>query len=140
VVAEPRGAVTLAICALADLHMKQIRVSEGLEAPNQNPENSSTSYLRHEALLRLENNKNTQHCWTENDALAALHLVTLSQLSGGGSDWETPFNILSQWLVQTNLHHAEKPMMLFLSLSPTSQLNVKATLVRGCLFELDDQC
>jgi len=128
VVEEPRGAVTLAICALADLHSKQMRISQGLEAPNQTPENSSTSYLRHEALLRLETNKNTQHGWTDNDALAALHLVSLSQLSGGGSDWETPFSILCQWLIQTNLHHAENPWMAFLNLSAASQLNVKATL------------
>jgi len=43
VVEEPRGAVTLAICALADLHLKQMRVSQGLEVVNQNLENSSTT-------------------------------------------------------------------------------------------------
>jgi hypothetical protein len=104
-------------------------VSQGLEAPSQTPETSSTSYLRLEALNRLEINKNSQRGWTENDALAALHLISLSQLSGGASDWETPFNILIQWLHQTNLPVAENPLMVFLSLSPTAQLNVKATLV-----------
>ncbi|CAA7266981.1 unnamed protein product [Cyclocybe aegerita] len=127
IVEEPRGAVSLAICALADLYSKQMRVSQGLEAPNQNAENS-TSYLRHEALLRLENNNATHNGWTEKDALAALHLISLSQMAGGSCDWEQPFGILSQWLLQTNLHHAENPWMAFLSLSPTSQLCVKATL------------
>lgn len=104
-------------------------MAQGLEAPSQTPENSVTSYLRLEALSRLEMNKNSQRGWTENDALAALHLISLSQLSGGVSDWETPFNILIQWLHQTNLPIAENPWMTFLSLSPTAQLNVKAALV-----------
>ncbi|KAF8150823.1 fungal-specific transcription factor domain-containing protein [Crassisporium funariophilum] len=128
VLEEPRGAVTLAICALADLHSKQMRVSQGLEAPNQNSENSSTTYLRQEALFKLESNKNTHGGWTDNDAIAALHLVSLSQLSGGGSDWDTPFNILRQWLLQLNLHLAENPWLAFLSLSPSVQLTVKVTL------------
>jgi hypothetical protein len=126
---EPQGAVSLAICALADLHLKQLRVAQGLEAPSQTPDNSSTSYLRLEALSRLEINKNSQRGWTDNDALAALHLISLSQLSGGTSDWETPFDILIQWLHQTNLRVAENPWLTFLSLPLTAQLNVKATLV-----------
>ncbi|KAJ3487785.1 hypothetical protein NLJ89_g11681 [Agrocybe chaxingu] len=130
IVEEPRGAVSLAICALANLHMKQMRVSQGLEMPNQNAENP-TSYLRHEALLRLENNNATHNGWTEKDALAAFHLVSLSQMAGGSCDWEQPFGILSQWLLQTNLHLAENPWMAFLNLSPTSQLCVKATLPFG---------
>lgn len=125
---EPQGAVSLAICALADLHLKQLRVAQGLEAPSQTPDNSSTSYLRLEALSRLEINKNSQRGWTDNDALAALHLISLSQLSGGTSDWETPFDILIQWLHQTNLRVAENPWLTFLSLPLTAQLNVKATL------------
>ncbi|KAF8969160.1 fungal-specific transcription factor domain-containing protein, partial [Flammula alnicola] len=131
IVEEPHGAVTLAICALADLHLKQMRISQGLEAPNQASENSHATYLKNEALLKLETNKNTHGCWTDNDAIAALHLLSLSQLSGGGSDWETPFNILSQWLHQTNLHLAEDPWMAFLNLSPATQHYVKATLPPG---------
>jgi hypothetical protein len=88
------------------------------------------AYLQNEALLQLENNKNTHGGWTDNDANAALHLVSLSQLSGGNSDWDTPFNILCQWLLQTNLHHAENPWLAFLNLSASVQHYVKATLVR----------
>ncbi|KIM40022.1 hypothetical protein M413DRAFT_446911 [Hebeloma cylindrosporum] len=128
VVEEPRGAVTLAVCALADLHLKQMRISQGLEVPNHSSENSSMAYLQNEALLQLENNKNTHGGWTDNDANAALHLVSLSQLSGGNSDWDTPFNILCQWLLQMNLHHAENPWLAFLNLTPSAQHYVKATL------------
>jgi len=131
VVGEPRGAVTLAICALADLHSKQMRVSQGLEAVNSSMESTTTTYLRQEAFFKLENSKNTNGTWTDNDAIAALHLVSFSQLSGGSIDWETPFNILSQWLMQQNLvqPNSENPWMTFLALSPLAQLLVKATLV-----------
>lgn len=129
-VGEPRGAVTLAICALADLHSKQVRVSQGLEALNSSME-STTTYLRQEAFFKLENSKNTDGAWSDNDAIAALHLVTFSQLSGGGIDWEVPFNILTQWLMQQNLTQSnlETPWMAFIALSPLAQLLVKATLV-----------
>ena len=130
-VGEPRGAVTLAICALADLHSKQTRVSQGLEAVNSSMESTTTTYLRQEAFFKLENSKNTDGTWSDNDAIAALHLVSFSQLSGGSIDWETPFNILSQWLMQQNLvqPNSENPWMTFLALAPLAQLLVKATLV-----------
>ena len=50
--------------------------------------------------------------------------------------WEVPatvFNILIQWLRQTNLPIVENPRMTFLSLSPT-EFNVKATLVYPSMF------
>ncbi|KAF8907283.1 fungal-specific transcription factor domain-containing protein [Gymnopilus junonius] len=124
---EPRGAVTLAICALADLHIKQTRIDKGLEAPNPSFENSTT-YYRNEAMFQLGNNKTTHGRYSDNDAIAALHLIGLSQLSGGVSDWDAPFDILCQWLLQTNLHVAENTWITFLSLTPTVQLYVKAIL------------
>ena len=106
-----------------------MRVSQGLEALSM--ESSTTTYLRQEAFCKLENSKNTDGSWSDNDAIAALHLVSFSQLSGGSIDWEIPFNILSQWLMQQNLVqlNSENPWMAFLALSPLAQLLVKATLV-----------
>ncbi|KAF9485136.1 hypothetical protein BDN70DRAFT_848342 [Pholiota conissans] len=128
IVEEPHGAVTLAICALAELHMKQMRVSQGLEAPNQSSENSHANYLKNEALFSLETNKANNGYRCDNDAIAALHLLSLSQFSGGGSDWETPFDILGQWLIEQNLHVVEDPWTVFHSLSVVKQLYVKVTL------------
>jgi len=130
VLGEPRGAVTLAICALADLHSKQMRVSQGLEALNSSMESSTTTYLRQEAFFRLENSKNTDGTWSDNDAIAALHLVSFSQLSGASIDWDIPFNIMSQWLMQQNVvqSNSGNPWMAFLALSPLAQILVKATL------------
>lgn len=124
--------MTLAVCALADTYSRQTRISEGLEAPNHSnsaPDGSSKAYLINEALLRLENRKNANGCWSDNDAIAALHLISHSQLSGGGSDWDQPFTILCQWLHQTGLHLAENPRTAFLDMTPTIQHYVKATLV-----------
>jgi hypothetical protein len=129
-VEEPHGAVTLAVCALADLHLKQMRISQGLEAPNQSSENSHANYLKNEAIFTLETNKTTNGFRTDNDAIAALHLLCLSQFSGGGSDWETPFDILGQWLLQQGLHLVEDPWSVFHNLSGVKQLYVKVTLVR----------
>ena len=108
-----------------------MRVSQGLEALNSSMESSTTTYLRQEAFFKLENNKNTDGTWSDNDAIAALHLVSFSQLSGASIDWEIPFNILSQWLMQQNLvqSNSGNPWMTFLALSPLAQILVKATLV-----------
>lgn len=116
----------MAICALADLHIKQTRIDKGLEAPNPSLENT---YYRNEAMFQLGNSKNTHGCYSDHDVIAALHLISLSQSSGGISEWDAPFDILCQWLLQTNLHLAENPWIAFLSLTPTVQLYVKATLV-----------
>lgn len=108
-----------------------MRVSQGLEALNSSMESSTTTYLRQEAFFKLENNKNTEGTWSDNDAIAALHLVSFSQLSGASIDWEIPFNILSQWLMQQNLvqSNSGNPWMAFLALSPLAQILVKATIV-----------
>jgi len=94
-------------------------------------ESSTTTYLHQEAFFKLESSKNTDGRWSDNDAIAALHLVSFSQLSGGSIDWEIPFNILSQWLMQQNLvqSNPENPWLTFLALTPLAQLLVKATLV-----------
>jgi len=86
--------VSLAISALADLHLKQLRVAQGLEAPNQTQEKPDDQLLRLEALSQLEINKNAQHCWA--------------------GDCDTPFSILDHCLRQTNLPAAENA---FLNLS-----------------------
>lgn len=108
-----------------------MRVSQGLEALNSSMESSTTTYLRQEAFFKLENNKNTEGTWSDNDAIAALHLVSFSQLSGASIDWELPFNILSQWLMQQSLvqSNSGNPWMAFLALTPLAQILVKATLV-----------
>ncbi|TFK33218.1 fungal-specific transcription factor domain-containing protein [Crucibulum laeve] len=128
IVDDPRGAVTNAISALVDLYSTRRRVAEGLEAPSANPEHSQPMYLRREALFHLQSNKELRGHWIEHDAIAALHLISFSQLSGGAAEWEAPFDILCEWLVQGGLHVSDNPRMLFDGMSPTGQLLVKAVM------------
>ncbi|KAJ2926860.1 hypothetical protein H1R20_g10251, partial [Candolleomyces eurysporus] len=121
---EPRGAPTFAIYALGDLHLTQLRIAEGLEAPQSG--GSSAHYLYQEALFKLKANRDNGSGWSESDAIAALHLVSYSHLSGGSADWQEPFDILCAWLLQSNLSLAGENMRtIFLSMSDASQLLVK---------------
>lgn len=127
---DPRGAPTFAIYALADLHLTQLRIAEGLEAP-QSGQGSSAHYLYQEALFKLKANRDNGSGWGESDAIAALHLVSYSHLSGGSADWQEPFDILCAWLLQSNLSLAgENTRTIFLSMSDASQLLVKLIMVR----------
>ncbi|TEB27065.1 hypothetical protein FA13DRAFT_974199 [Coprinellus micaceus] len=122
---EPRGAVSYAIYALADLHLTQMRISQGLEAP-QSGQASTAHYMYQEALFKLKSNRDNGNGWSESDAIAALHLVSYSHLSGGSADWQEPFDILCAWLLQSNLSlAAENSRTILQSMPVASQLLVK---------------
>ena len=129
VMQEPRGAPSYAIYALADLHLTQMRISQGLEAP-QSGQASTAHYMYQEALFKLKANRDNGNGWGESDAIAALHLVSYSQLSGGSADWQEPFDILCAWLLQSNLSLAgENARAILQSMSVASQLLVKLIMV-----------
>ena len=67
--------------------------------------------------------------YSESDAIAALHLVSFTQLAGGTKDWQPAFSVVSEWLAQTGLSASEDPVVMLRAMSPTAQLIVKATLV-----------
>ncbi|KAG6910838.1 hypothetical protein DXG01_007153 [Tephrocybe rancida] len=124
---EPRGAVTNAVCALASLHYTRMRVAQGLEAPDPNPENFA-AYFHREACLQLETAKQARNPYTDSEAMAAVHLVCYSQLSGGTADWQPAFGVLCDWLTQTGLLSDENPAITLHAMSATAQILVKATL------------
>ncbi|KAG5638486.1 hypothetical protein H0H81_012418 [Sphagnurus paluster] len=126
--AEPRGAVTNAVCALAHLHHTRMRVAQGLEAPDMNPEHSNATYFHGEAYFQLDAAKQLRGTYTENEAMAALHLLSYSQLSGGMTGWQPAFVVLCEWLTQTGLPTDDNPAMTLQAMSTTAQLLVKATL------------
>ncbi|KAG6897153.1 hypothetical protein C0992_003740 [Termitomyces sp. T32_za158] len=123
---EPRGAVSNAVSALANLHYT--RVAQGLEAPNPNSEYSNAVYFHKEASFQLATAKQLHDHYTEDEAMAALHLVYYSQLSGGMTEWQAAFLIMCDWLTQTGLLSNENPAITLHAMSPTSQLLVKVTL------------
>lgn len=126
---EPRGAVTSAVCALASLHYTRTRVAQGLEAPDPNPEHSNATYFHDEAFFQLATSRQLRGNYSESDAIAALHLISFSQLSGGMSDWQPAFAVASEWLAQTGLANDESPKLTLRGMNPASQLAVKATVV-----------
>nr|GAT54590.1 predicted protein [Mycena chlorophos] len=129
IVADPRGAVTNAVCALASLHYTRMRVSHGLEAPDPNPEHSTAKYFHDEAYFQLHNAKQVRGTYNESDVVAALHLVWFSQLSGGATDWQPVFAVACDWLAQqTDLLTSDNPKLALHRLPPSSQLIVKITL------------
>ncbi|KAF7328044.1 Zn(2)-C6 fungal-type domain-containing protein [Mycena kentingensis (nom. inval.)] len=129
IVADPRGAVTNAICALASLHYTRMRVSHGLEPPDPNPEHSTAKYFHDEAYFQLHNAKQVRGTYGESDAVAALHLVWFSQLSGGTTDWQPVFSVACDWLAQqTDLLTSDNPKLALQRLSSSTQLIVKLTL------------
>ncbi|KAJ7455229.1 fungal-specific transcription factor domain-containing protein [Mycena galericulata] len=129
IVQEPRGAVTNAVCALASLHYTRMRVAHGLEAPDPNPEHSTAKYFHDEAYYQLHSAKQVRGTYSESDAIAALHLVWFSQLSGGTTDWQPVFAVACDWVAQqTDLLTNDNPRLALQNLTPAGQLIVKLTL------------
>jgi len=106
-----------------------MRVAQGLDAPDPNPEASSATYFHREAYFQLDTAKSLRHPYTENEAVAALHLVCYSQLSGGKTSWQTMAMVLWDWLEQTGLITDENPAITLHTMSSTGQILVKAALV-----------
>ncbi|KAF5342131.1 hypothetical protein D9611_001430 [Ephemerocybe angulata] len=122
---DSRGAPCYAVYALADLHLTQMRISQGLEAP-QSGQASTAHYMYQEALFKLKSNRDNGNGWSESDAIAALHLVSYSHLSGGSADWQEPFEILCAWLLQSNLSlSGENSRNILQSMPIATQLLVK---------------
>ncbi|KAG6845479.1 hypothetical protein H0H87_008839 [Tephrocybe sp. NHM501043] len=100
----------------------------GLEAPDPNPEHSYAAYFYNEAHFQLEAAKQMGNGYTESAAMAALHLVCYSQLSGGTTGWQQAFVVMCEWLTQTGLLSDDNPAITLHAMSTTAQLLVKATL------------
>ncbi|KAJ8519051.1 hypothetical protein ONZ45_g3941 [Pleurotus djamor] len=99
---EPRGAVTNAVCALASLHHTGMRVAQGLESPDPNPEYSTARYFHDEAYLQLVNAKAIKGKYDAGDAIAALHLVSFSLFSGGATAWRQVLSVAYEWVAQSS--------------------------------------
>ncbi|PBK70212.1 hypothetical protein ARMSODRAFT_956285 [Armillaria solidipes] len=125
IVQEPRGAVTNAVCALSSLHFTRMRVAQGLEAPDPNPEHSAAQYFYDEATFQLASGKQAK---SESDVLAALYLLYFSQMAGCTIDWRPMLAIAMEWITQTGLPTAENPKLLLANMSTSSQLTVKYTM------------
>jgi len=105
-----------------------MRVVQGLEAPDSNPEPSTAKYFHDEAYFQLANAKQLRGYHDESDAIAALHLVSFSVLSGGATDYQPVLGIACDWLAQTGLLNDENPKLTLRNMSEAGQLVVKITV------------
>jgi len=125
---NPKGAVTNAVCALSSLHLAQTKILQGLDSPESSMEQSKATYFRDEAYFQISSSRQLHGSYTEGDAVAALHLVSFSQLSRGQFPWQDAFAVLCDWLIQTTLPSAENPCMVYNNMSSFSQYIVKAAI------------
>lgn len=130
VVREPDGVVMTAICALAALHQSQVRVGEGLENPNtENSRYTMAMYFYREAWWQLESSQQANSGrYTEQDATAAVHLVSFWLLAGGG-EWQTPLSVACDWLQGTSLHTLPNPRLQWLQMSLCARFTAQMTMV-----------
>ncbi|KAK0204809.1 fungal-specific transcription factor domain-containing protein [Desarmillaria ectypa] len=128
IVQEPRGAVTNAVCALSSLHFTRMRVAQGLEAPDPNPEHSTAQYFHDEAVFQLTSGKQTKSRHDESDVLAALYLLCFSQMAGSTVDWPPMLAIALEWISQTSLPTSDNPKLVLANMSASNQLIVKCTM------------
>ncbi|KAJ7096534.1 fungal-specific transcription factor domain-containing protein [Mycena belliarum] len=128
VLQDPRGATTHAVCALASLHYTRLRVAHGLEAPDADPSTATSKFFHDEAYFNLHQAQQARGAYAAGDALAALHLVWYSQLSGGATDWQPVFAVACDWLAQqTDLLGSDNPKLALQHLPEDGQLIVKLT-------------
>lgn len=126
---DPQSAITYAICALSSLHSARLRISRGLEVPNPHPERSIPKYFYDQAAVQLMTRKTMNGHYTDQDALAALYLVSFSTLSGGSTNWQTMLDIACEWFVETGIQDDQNPKLTLMNMNSVSRLAAKATMV-----------
>lgn len=130
VIRDPVGVVTNAICALAALHKSQMRVAEGLEDPSA--ENSLFSLSKQyydQAWWQLLDSRRRHHRYMEQDATAAIHLVSYWLFCGGGGEWQAPLNVACDWLAESPLTTVANPRLQWLQLNPSARFTAQMTMV-----------
>jgi hypothetical protein len=130
IVREPVGVVTNAICALAALHQSQMRVDEGLEDPTaENSLYSLSKQYYDQAWWQLLDSRRRHSRYMEQDATAAIHLVSYWIFCGGGGQWQGPLTMASEWLAESPLNTVTNPRLQWLQLSPSARFTAQMTMV-----------
>lgn len=132
VVREPVGVVTHAICALAALHKSQMRVAEGLE--DRRAENSLYGVSRRfydQTWWQLLDSRQRHGGYTEQDATAAIRLVSYWLFCGGGGEWPSPLEVACSWLGDSLLNTAPNARLQWLQLGASTRFTAQMTMVSG---------
>jgi len=97
------------------------------QGPEMNHSTAAT-YFRDEAAFLISGSLHLNGSYTDRDAIAALHLMSFSQLSGGQFPWADAFDVLCTRVLQSALPSAENPCTIYNTMSSIDQYTVKATL------------
>jgi len=89
---------------------------------------TAATYFRDEAAFLIARSLHLHGSYTDRDAVAAIHLMSFSQLSGGQFSWGDAFDVLCTRVMQSALPSAEKPCAIYNRMSSIDQYTVKATL------------
>ncbi|KAF7985733.1 hypothetical protein HWV62_2340 [Athelia sp. TMB] len=125
ILAEPQGAVTSAVCALAALHHSRMQVATFAD---HSPGQSMSQYFYNESWTRLQASRSTLGHYTDNDAIASLHLLSYSLLSRGTTDWRYVLDVSCEWLGQTGIIAEEDPKYTISTMSQSRQFILKWTM------------
>ncbi|KAH7925835.1 hypothetical protein BV22DRAFT_1064197 [Leucogyrophana mollusca] len=126
VLEDPQGPVTNSLCALASLHYTRLHAALAPETQSTTLDNSQTMLFHDSAQAELSRRR--QGRISESDAIAALHLLSFSVLSGGATDWRPMFTLACNWLVQTGITVNENPKLAMMSMSGAARLALKTTM------------
>ena len=110
-----------------------MQVTRGLQVPNLSQGMSLAKEFHDQAVFQLAN---TRGHHTATDAIAAIHLVSYSLLSGGKSDWRPMLEIACEWLGRTGIAQDEDPKYRLLTMTDAEQFAVKTTIVSSPSFPL----
>ncbi|EGN98765.1 hypothetical protein SERLA73DRAFT_181398 [Serpula lacrymans var. lacrymans S7.3] len=126
VLQEPQGAVTNSICALANLHFNRMRMAHNLQVSDPSLDNAQARAFYENALSQISGNMGGHI--RESDAIAALHLLSFSLLSGGSTDWRPMLDFSCRWLTQIGIIGNENPKLAMLNMTAPTRLALKATM------------
>jgi hypothetical protein len=105
-----------------------MRIAQGLEVHEPNPDSSYAQYFYNEAWNRLASSKQSRGHYTVADAIASLHLVSYSILSRGATDWRVMLEVACDWLGQSGITVNENPKYMLSTMTSAETFALKTTM------------
>ncbi|KAI0067250.1 hypothetical protein BV25DRAFT_1987693 [Artomyces pyxidatus] len=131
---DPQGALVNAICAISNLQYSTLQRASPLEAlRDQYPDGSIAQYFYNQAKFQLDAVRR-QPQYSENDALAAVHLISYTlafdggKIRSGASEWMSLLEVACDWLTQTGMHVEDNPRMSVINMSLPGAFAAKVTM------------
>lgn len=104
-----------------------MEVIRGLQLPNINQGQQTVAKQYYQQACYQLSNSRGHH--SAADAIAAIHLISFSLLSGGKTEWRGMLEIACDWLVQTGITVDEDPKYRLLTMTDAEKFATKAIMV-----------